>query len=246
VRDAGGGRERLLLDFVFDAWGRKYPPWDRDDDVPRRTAEALGLPRRRVDVVLEGGSIDGNGAGTLLTTESCLLHPNRGAGRTREGLEEVLRETLGATHVVWLGGAVAGDDTDGHVDDLARFVGPRTVVAAVEERPGDENAAPLARNLERLRASTDQDGRLLDVVELPMPPPVVVDGQRCPASYANFYLANGVALVPVFGAPADARALAILRELLPGRDVVGIPSADLVAGFGAVHCLTQQEPALAP
>jgi agmatine deiminase len=246
VRDAAGRRERLLLDFVFDAWGRKYPPWDRDDDVPRRTAEVLGLPRRRVDVVLEGGSIDGNGAGTVLTTESCLLHPNRGAGRTREGLERVLRETLGAAHVVWLAGAVAGDDTDGHVDDLARFVGPRTVVAAVEERAGDENSGPLARNLALLRASADQDGRPLDVVPLPMPPPLVVDGQRCPASYANFYLANGVALVPVFGAPEDARALAILGELLPGREIVGIPSADLVAGFGAVHCLTQQEPSPTP
>jgi agmatine deiminase len=246
VRDEAGRRERLLLDFVFDAWGRKYPPWDRDDDVPRRIADALGLPRRRVDVVLEGGSIDGNGAGTILTTESCLLHPNRGAGRTRAMLEKVLGETLGAAHVVWLGGAVAGDDTDGHVDDLARFVGPRTVVAAVEERPGDENSAPLARNFELLRASTDQDGRRLEVVALPMPPPLVVDGQRCPASYANFYLANGVALVPVFGAPEDERALAILRELLPGREVVGIPSADLVAGFGAVHCLTQQEPAETP
>jgi agmatine deiminase len=243
VRDEDGRRERLLLDFVFDAWGRKYPPWDRDDDVPRRTAEALGLPRRRVDMVLEGGSIDGNGAGTLLTTESCLLHPNRGAGRTRESLTKILRETLGATHVIWLGGAVAGDDTDGHVDDLARFVGPRTVVAAVEPDAADPNCAPLARNLERLRAARLPDGRPLDVVPLPMPPPLVVEGQRCPASYANFYLANGVALVPVFGAPQDARALAILRELLPGRDVVGIRSEDLVVGFGAVHCLTQQEPA---
>jgi agmatine deiminase len=141
---------------------------------------------------------------------------------------------------------VAGDDTDGHVDDLARFVGPRTVVAAVEERAGDENSGPLARNLALLRASADQDGRPLDVVPLPMPPPLVVDGQRCPASYANFYLANGVALVPVFGAPEDARALAILGELLPGREIVGIPSADLVAGFGAVHCLTQQEPSPTP
>lgn len=243
VRDEDGRRERLLLDFAFDAWGRKYPPWDRDDQVPLRTAQALGLPRRRVDVVLEGGSVDGNGGGTILTTESCLLHPNRGAGRTRESLAKVLRETLGATHVIWLGGAVAGDDTDGHVDDLARFVGPRTVVAAVEARAADANSAPLARNLELLRAATDADGRPLDVVPLPMPPPLVVEGQRCPASYANFYLANGVALVPVFGSPEDGRALAILRELLPDRDVVGIPSEDLVVGFGAVHCLTQQEPA---
>jgi agmatine deiminase len=245
VRDGAAGRERLLLDFRFDAWGGKYPPWDRDDAVPARIAEALSLPRRAMDVVLEGGSIDGNGRGSLLTTASCLLHPNRG-GRTREALERVLREHLGATNVLWLDGMIEGDDTDGHVDDLARFVAPDTVVAVREADASDPNHAALEANWKRLRGMRDERGRALTVVALPMPPPLLVDGVRCPASYANFYLGNGIALVPVFGAAQDARALAILRELLPGRRVVGIPAGDLVAGFGAVHCLTQQEPSATP
>lgn len=241
VREGDGGRERAALDFRFDAWGGKYPPWDRDAALAGRVARALELPHHPVELVLEGGSIDGNGAGVLLTTESCLLHPNRGR-RTRELLERMLAEVLGADGVVWLSGAVAGDDTDGHVDDLARFVARDVVVAAHEPDATDANHAALASNLERLgRASLPGGGRLR-VEKLPMPPPLVVDGVRCPASYANFYLANGVALVPVFGVERDARALAVLAEVLEEREVVGIPASDLVVGLGAVHCLTQQEP----
>jgi agmatine deiminase len=243
LRERPGSAQRLLLDFTFDAWGGKYPPWDRDDAVPARMAGILDLPRRRVETVLEGGSIDGNGRGSILTTSSCLLHPNRGVRRTRQDLEEVLADALGATNLLWLDGAIEGDDTDGHVDDLARFVGPSTVVAVRESDAEDPNAAALEENFTRLRRMRDERGAPLDVVALPMPPPVVEGGVRCPASYANFYLANGLALVPTFDVPEDARALAILGELLTGREVLGIPARDLVMGLGAVHCLTQQEPA---
>ena len=242
VRGAGAARERLALDFGFNGWGGKYPPWDLDDEVPRRAAERLGLPTRRAGFVLEGGSIDGNGQGSVLTTESCLLNPNREPGRTRERMEERLATWLGATHVLWLGEGIVGDDTDGHVDDLARFVDAGTVVAMVEPDASDANHAALAANLRRLRGMRDQDGKPLAVVELPMPPAHVVEGQRCPASYANFYLANGCALVPTFGVAQDARALAILRECLPGREVIGVPCANLVLGLGTIHCLSQQEP----
>jgi len=234
---------RAVLDFRFDNWGRKYPGWEADDAVPGRVARILGLPRFACETVLEGGAIDGDGLGTVLTTESCLLNPNRGAGRTRERMEQVLADSLGATRVLWLAGGIEGDDTDGHVDDVARFVAPGVVVAAVCSDAADANRAPLAENRRRLAAMTDARGAALSVVELPMPPRLGSGTQRSPASYANFYLANGVALVPTFGAATDARALAILRELLSGREIVGIPSAELVSGFGAIHCVTQQEPA---
>lgn len=243
VRASGRSPARAIADFGFDCWGRKYSPWDRDDAVPAAVERLLGLPRRRADFVLEGGSVDGDGAGSVLTTESCLLNPNREAGRDREVMERRLAHWLGAERVLWLGAGIEGDDTDGHVDDVARFVAPATVVAAVCEDEFDPNHAPLADNLARLRSLRDGQQKPLSVVPLPMPARLEVDGQRCPASYANFYLANGCALVPTFGVAEDARALAILRDLLPQRDVIGIPSADLVVGLGALHCLSQQEPA---
>jgi agmatine deiminase len=242
VRGEGASRSRALADFRFDSWGGKYPPCDLDDAVPARLEPILGLPRFEAGFVLEGGSVDGNGRGSVLTTESCLLNPNRERGRTREQMERRLAAWLGATNVLWLEDGIAGDDTDGHVDDIARFVDGSTVVAVVEPDAADPNHAPLAANLRRLRAMRDQDGKPLAVVELPMPPEHVVAGQRCPASYANFYLANGCALVPTFGAPQDERALAVLREVLPGRDVIAVACGDLVLGLGAIHCLSQQEP----
>jgi agmatine deiminase len=220
-----------------------------DDQLPGRAAEWLGLPAWRPEaggrrIVLEGGSIDVNGAGLLLTTEECLLSDvqARNPGLSRQEVEHVLCAHLGVRKVLWLGRGVAGDDTHGHVDDLARFIGPSTVVTAVEPDPADENHVPLAENLERLRGMTDADGRPLQVVPLPMPEPVVHRGQRLPASYANFYIANDRVLVPTFNDPADRVALGTLADLFPGRKVVGIHSVDLVWGLGTLHCMSQQEP----
>ena len=241
-RGADGTRTRRAVAFGLNAWGGKYPPWDRDLHVASKAAHASGLPVLSAGFVLEGGSIDGNGRGCVLTTESCLLNPNREAGRTREAMETRLARWLGARQVLWLGDGIAGDDTDGHIDDIARFVDAGTVVAAVCDDPSDPNEKPLAENLVRLRHMRDQDGKPLSLATLPMPPTHRIDGQVCPASYANFYLANGVAIVPLFGAPSDTRALAVLRELLPDREVVGIRSDHLVLGLGSVHCLSQQEP----
>ena len=196
-------------------------------------------------MVLEGGSIDVNGQGLLLTTEECLLSPvqARNPGPERESIWNAsLRDYLGVRKVLWLGRGIAGDDTHGHVDDLARFVGPRTVVTVVEDRPGDANYEPLQENLERLRGMTDAEGSRLDVVTLPMPAPMMFDGQRLPASYANFYIANDRVLVPTFNDPHDRLALGMLAELFPGRQVVGIHAVDLVWGLGTLHCLTQQQP----
>jgi agmatine deiminase len=238
-----------LTDWHFNGWA-KYPNWQRDDAVAGRVAELLGRPIRQPvlggrRVVLEGGGIDVNGRGLLLTTEECLLSPvqARNPGVTQEQIERVLCEYLGVKKVLWLNRGIAGDDTHGHVDDLARFVGPRTVAAVVEGDPDDENYAPLQENLERLRGMTDLDGRPLEVVTLPMPEPVVFAGQRLPASYANFYIANDRVLVPTFNDPMDRVALGTLAGLFPGRTVVGIHAVDLVWGLGTLHCLTQQEPA---
>jgi agmatine deiminase len=195
---------------------------------------------------MEGGAIDVNGKGTLLATEECLLSPiqARNPQLSREDIEQVFADNLGARHVIWLGQGIAGDDTHGHVDDLARFVDPSTVVTVVEHREEDPNFGPLRENLERLRSARDQDGNPLRVVELPMPAPVVFDNQWLPASYANFYIANGVVLVPTFNDPADREALRILGEFFPDREVVGIHSVDLVFGLGTLHCLSQQQPAV--
>jgi agmatine deiminase len=197
-------------------------------------------------VVLEGGSIDVNGKGTLLTTEECLLSPeqqrNRGMGR--KDYEQVFLDYLGVRNVIWLQAGIIGDDTHGHVDDISRFVAPDTVVTVVEQNPKDPNFSPLQENLRRLRAAADQDGNPLQVIELPMPAPVLFEGRRLPASYGNFYIANGVVLVPVFNDPSDRLALNILSDVFPDREVIGIYSGDLIWGFGAMHCMTQQQPAV--
>jgi len=245
--DAPGSMPGLaVVDFEFDAWGGKYPPWDRDAAVARRMAEATGgVPRYAPGMVLEPGAIDGNGAGALLTTESCLLHPNRardGRPRDRTEIERVLHEMLGAERVVWLGDGIAGDDTDGHVDDLTRFVSRNVVVTAIEPDPADVNHRPLADNRARLDRLRGENWPSLEIVELPMPAACFAEGDRLPASHANFYIANAAVLVPTFGGASDARALDVIADCFPTRAVVGIPSADLVVGLGAVHCLTQQQP----
>ncbi len=238
--------EVAVVDWGYNAWGGKYPPFDRDDAVPRQVAELLGLRAFRPGIVMEGGSLDVNGRGTLLTTESCLLNPNRNPTLDRAAIERVLGDFLGVTRIVWLGDGIAGDDTDGHVDDITRFVAVDTIATVVENDPADENHGPLRENLERLRHARDQDGRPFTIVELPMPRPVVRDGQRLPASYANFYVGNTVVLVPTFADPSDAIALAVLGRCFPSRRVVGIDSRDLVWGLGAFHCATQQQPACPP
>jgi agmatine deiminase len=233
---------RLAVDFDYNAWGGKYPPFDLDREIGRQMAEALGVPRyARPGVVLEGGSIEVNGEGVLLTTEQCLLNPNRNPSLARTDIERMLRECFGVETILWLGDGIEGDDTDGHIDDLTRFVAPRTVVTVVEPNRADPNHAPLAAN-RRLLDTLAVDGHPLTVVELPMPEPQYLVDQRLPASYANFYVANGAVLVPTFGCPADAEACSILRDCFPGRRVVPVDCRVLIAGLGALHCLTQQVP----
>lgn len=244
VRD-GRGR-RIALDFRFNAWGGKYLPFDLDDAVACRMARAAGMDCLSVDMVLEGGSVEVNGAGTLLTTEQCLLNSNRNPGLSRAEIESALARYLGAHHVVWLGSGIAGDDTDGHIDDLSRFVAEDVVLSALEPDPTDENHAPLRENFERLAQTRLPDGRRLRVLELPMPEPQHRAGQRLPASYANFYVGNQVVLLPVFLCHRDRSAEEILRSCFPDRRIVPIDSRALIVGFGAFHCLTQQIPAPAP
>jgi agmatine deiminase len=235
---------RLAVDFDYNAWGGKYPPFDLDRQIGRQMAEALGVPRyEQHGVVLEGGSIEVNGEGALLTTEQCLLNPNRNPSLTRAAIERLLCECFGVAEILWLGDGIEGDDTDGHIDDLTRFIGPRTVVTALEANRADPNHAPLAANRRLLDALTVA-GRSLEVIELPMPAPQYLQDQRLPASYANFYVANGAVLVPVFGCPADDAACAILGDCFPRRRAVPIDCRALIAGLGALHCLTQQVPAV--
>jgi agmatine deiminase len=252
IRD-GEGR-MALTNWHFNAWA-KYSDWQLDDQVPGRVAELLGLPAWQPEtklengaqhrLVLEGGSIDTNGAGILLTTEECLLSEvqQRNPGVSRARLERVFYDFLGIDRVIWLGRGIAGDDTHGHVDDISRFVAPLTIVTAVEPNTKDPNHEPLVENLERLKVARTLDGKQFTLVELPLPRPVIFRGQRLPASYANFYIANGLVLVPTFNDPNDRVALSILAQVFPDRDVIGIHSVDLVWGLGTLHCMTQQQPA---
>ncbi|MGE0815074.1 MAG: agmatine/peptidylarginine deiminase [Vicinamibacterales bacterium] len=238
-----GRLETAVVDWGFNAWGGKYPPWDADDAVPARVAARLGLPVFHAELVMEGGAIDVNGEGTLLTTTSCLLNRNRNPGRTKAEIEHGLKAYYGQRHVVWLGEGIAGDDTDGHVDDLARFIDARTIVTAVEPDPRDENHRVLADNRRRLDRARDANGGSFTVVELPMPRPVVHEGLRLPATYVNFLFVNGGLLVPTFGDRLrDRRALDVLQRALPRRRVVGVDCRALIWGLGAIHCLTQQQP----
>jgi agmatine deiminase len=240
---ASGGPAQIALDWRFNSWGQKYGAFDLDDVIPGKLGARYGFEVIEPGIVLEGGSIDVNGQGTVLTTESCLLNPNRNPELSRIEIEDYLKTYLGVSNVLWLGDGIAGDDTDGHIDDLARFVAPDTIVTVVEEDPADANYAVLRDNLSRLRTMRDQDGRRFKIETLPMPPAVIHEDTRLPASYANFYIANGAVMMPTFESPQDALASATLARLFPARRIVGVPSTDLVWGLGSVHCLSQQHPA---
>lgn len=243
-----------VTNWRFNGWA-KYPDWPLDDQLPERIATLLGLQEwqpciqnrdgTKYRLVLEGGSIDPNGAGSLLTTEECLLSEiqQRNPGISRKQLECAFHDYLGIEQVIWLNRGIAGDDTHGHIDDIARFAAPDTIIAAVEPDTTDPNHAPLAENLERLKSARTLSGKPFTIVELPVPRPIVFRNQRVPASYANFYLANGLVLVPTFHDPNDRVALNILAEVFPGRDIIGVHSVDLIWGLGALHCMTQQQPA---
>jgi agmatine deiminase len=243
VRREGAPPPLAIVDWDYNAWGNKYPPFNLDEVVPTRVAEVLNVPAFYPHMILEGGSIDVNGAGALLTTESCLLNKNRNPNLSRDEIEQRLRDYLGVQDILWLGDGIAGDDTDGHIDDLARFVSERTVVVVVEEDRQDENYEPLQENLARLRQMKIGKDKI-EIVTLPMPKKIVREGLRLPASYANFYIANTCVLVPTFGDPADEVALSILRKCFPGRHVIGIDCRELIWGLGTFHCLTQQQPAV--
>jgi len=232
-----------LIDWEYNAWGNKYPPFDLDNAVPRHIAELQNRRRFVPGIILEGGAIDGNGLGSILTTESCLLNPNRNSQLSRDQVEGYLRDYLGAKKILWLtGGEIAGDDTDGHIDQIARFVNPTTIVASLCDDPTDDNYKPPQQNRTQLARMTDQDGKPLSIIPLRLPRPLYCDGQRLPAGYCNFLIANGVVIVPQFGDPADAEAIRTLEPLFPARDVRGSPSLNLIWGLGSFHCLSQQEP----
>jgi agmatine deiminase len=232
-----------VVDWDYNAWGNKYPPFDLDEVVPTRLGEILRLPVFYPHMILEGGSIDVNGSGALLTSESCLLNKNRNPNLSRDEIEQRLRDYLGVSDILWLGNGIAGDDTDGHIDDLTRFVSERTIVTVVEENRNDENYEPLQENLKRLR-EMKIGSRKLDILTLPMPNNIVREGLRLPSSYENFYIANTCVLVPTFADANDEAALAVLGQCFPDRRVIGIDCRELIWGLGTFHCLTQQQPAV--
>ncbi len=246
INDRGG---LAYNDWIFNAWGNKYEELKQDDSIPKRLESLLQLPRFESGIVMEGGSIEVNGAGCVLTTEQCLLNSNRNPELNREQIEQYLRDYLGASKVLWLKEGIAGDDTDGHIDDIARFVSAKTIVCAVENDPADANYEILQDNLRRLQEMTDAYGEKFQVVTLPMPGVVAGsnvesdrDLERLPASYANFYIANGVVLIPIFGHANDERAVEIVQSLFPDRRAVGINCEPLVWGMGTIHCVSQQQP----
>lgn len=235
--------QKAIVNWDYNAWGGKYPCAE-DNLVAMKIANALELEAFHPHIVMEGGSIDVNGSGTLLTTTSCLLNPNRNPQLSQAQIEEKLCQYYNVENIIWLSDGIEGDDTDGHVDDLTRFVASDTVVTAVEENKDDENYAPLQENLSLLNKARLENGKQLNVVELPMPSAVVWDDMRLPASYANFYIANGIVVVPTYRCKNDERALEVLQAVFPDREIVGIDSTDIIWGLGSFHCLSQQEPAL--
>ena len=243
TRKINGKHERAINDWGFNAWGGKYLPADLDDVIPTRIAHEFNEKLFTPDIVMEGGSIDVNGKGTLLTTEACLLNPNRNPHLNQAQIEQYLRDYLGVTNILWLGDGIVGDDTDGHVDDLTRFTSHDTIVTVLEDAPADENYHLLKENYERLLKMKDQDGNPFRVVTMPMPGERYMEDQRLPMSYANFYIANQAVLLPTYRHKNDAKAAEILQKLFPTREVIRIDCHDLIWGLGSIHCVTQQQPA---
>jgi agmatine deiminase len=243
VKKIGRKRQIAIVDWAFNAWGGKYPPYDDDDAVPTRIAALLHLPIFYPRIVMEGGAVDFNGAGTVLTTTDCLLNKNRNPKLNRQQIEKYLKDYYGQKHVCWLTGGIAGDDTDGHIDDLARFISPGKIVIGVEEDPKDENYRVLRTARRQLDQLRDQDGQPFEIVEIPMPGVVEFDNQRLPATYVNFYFVNGALLVPTYrNRKNDRKAISILQSNLPDHEVIGIDCMELIWGLGAIHCLSQQQP----
>lgn len=238
-------KTKAVVNWGYNAWGEKYPPYDLDNQIPKKVSERLGLDVFTPGIVMEGGAVDFNGEGVVLTTTSCLLNKNRNPHLSQQQIEGYLKDYYGVHTVWWLGDGIVGDDTDGHIDDITRFVNRDTVVTAVEKDPEDENYEPLQSNLELLKSLTLPDGSPLKVIELPMPKAIHFNGQRLPASYANFYIANSCVVVPTYrDQDRDQEVLDLLTPLFPDREVIGIDSADIVWGLGSFHCLSQQEPAV--
>jgi agmatine deiminase len=234
---------KAIVDWGYNAWGDKYPPYDLDDVIPSLIGDKLGLQVFHPGIVMEGGSVEFNGAGTLLTSTACLLNPNRNPNLNQSQIENFLSEYYGVDQILWVDEGIIGDDTDGHIDDTVRFVNEDTVLTVVEENNSDENYELLQQNLRQLKAMRLLNGKQLNIVELPMPDAVIYEEQRLPASYANFYIANKSVIVPTFRCSKDEKALDIIQSCFPGREVVGIDSTDIIWGLGSFHCLSQQEPA---
>jgi agmatine deiminase len=238
----GAAQPKIIVDWNYNAWGNKYPPYDLDDRIPTLIATAYEIPVLYPDIIMEGGSVDFNGKGTLITSESCLLNENRNPLLSRSGIEAYLEAYYGVEQILWVKDGIVGDDTDGHIDDTVRFFNEDSVLVVVEENKSDENYSILQQNLSDLKKMRLLNGKQLNLVELPMPDKVIYEDQRLPASYANFYIANGLVVVPTFRCTNDDRALQIIQFAFPERKVIGIDSTDIIWGLGSFHCLSQQEP----
>jgi agmatine deiminase len=235
-------QDKMIVNWEYNAWGGKYPPFDDDNNIPVKIAEVLGLPYVTAGIVMEGGSVEFNGKGTVMTSKSCLLNKNRNPHLSQKEIEQYLHDYYGMDQVLWVTDGIVGDDTDGHIDDTIRFVNEDTVISVIENNKSDDNYIPLKENLEDLKKMRLLNGKQLNIIELPMPDPVIDNGVRLPASYANFYIANSVVIVPTYRCKQDETALSIIQDSFKDRQVIGIDSTDIIWGLGSFHCLSQQEP----
>lgn len=236
--------KKVIVDWGYNAWGGKYPPFDNDDRIPTLIGESLNIPVYHPGIVMEGGSVDFNGKGTVLTTRNCLLNKNRNPHLSQKEIEQYLRDFYGVNNILWLGDGIEGDDTDGHIDDLTRFINETTVVTVVEHNKSDTNYKPLKENTEQLAKMKLENGKSIDIIELPMPGKVIYEGMRLPMSYANFYISNKYIVTPIFKDKNDDKALDILQACFPDRKVIGLDCRDIIWGLGAFHCLSHEEPAV--